>query len=447
MNGDADQSGQPGGRRGRSRRLLALATGAALGLAAAGVAVAQTVSADSVRGKARPDFAALGIESGQLLGLHHNGEAPGGLLDSFLVYPVFETAATYDSNVFRVDDGDAQGDFITDLRPSLRVESDWDNHFFAVEANGTARRHASLTNEDTTTWTLSNDGQIDLNEWTDLLTFLSFDSNTTQRGTLLDPGLTSSPTRFYTTTAKTALTYQRDALLLRLAFDVVRTNFENNGAVTNADLDRTERFAELRAAYDLVDGLQVFVAPGYKTVRYDRQFDGGGVERDSDTLRVETGVVWEATGVAELRLRLGWFSRDSHGAIFRDATGFRVGGDLLWNLSEITTLSASLDQEIAEEALRRASSISRVDRTSVRVSLDHEPLDDVIMTGRTAIVFDEFIGANQSQRTLTVGGDVTYYVNERWLLELTAERGKRTTEGGGTPYVYDLLSAALRYRI
>lgn len=137
-----------------------------LGLAIAWTAFpafAQTAKEDSVAKRARPDYDPLGIESRDLLA--RMGIATNPVTGSFLIFPVFNVGLEYDDNIFRIET-DERSDKILRLKPSIKVQSDWDNHSLAFRAGASIGRYQDNGSEDFEDYNFGVSGRLDLSERT-----------------------------------------------------------------------------------------------------------------------------------------------------------------------------------------------------------------------------------------------------------------------------------------
>src|ERR1044072_1999750 len=98
----------------------------------------------SVFERARPDYDPLGLHAG-----------------SFRIFPRAEVGEAYNDNIFATKNN-ADGDFITLLRPQIRAESDWGRHAVALGAGAAGGRYFEHTGENYLDGYVNADGRIDV---------------------------------------------------------------------------------------------------------------------------------------------------------------------------------------------------------------------------------------------------------------------------------------------
>lgn len=150
---------------------------------------------ESVTGRIRPEYDPLGLpldllfwETGRVFSPDSSRPREGQTaLGSFIVYPSLSTELEFTDNVYDEENGQ-NSDFIFRTTPLVRLESDWDNHFLAVEGGLTYGKYFSQSSEDYVDLLAATDFRIDVTEEVLLNGRLEWRQGHESRGDADDPG-------------------------------------------------------------------------------------------------------------------------------------------------------------------------------------------------------------------------------------------------------------------
>ena len=112
-----------------------------------------------------------------------------------------------------------------------------------------------------------------------------------------------------------------------------------------------------------------------------------GGNRDSQGFAVRAGVTYDATGVTFLELGGGYFQQDFVNARFGDEKGLSIQGRVVWNATDLATVTVELARAVTESTLVDVSSV--VD-TDVALGLDYELLDYLLLSGQVGYLNSDF---------------------------------------------------------
>ena len=82
-------------------------------------------------------------------------------LGGFTLSPKLEVTETYDSNIFSVELAETE-DYIATISPSLRLNSNWNNHAIGINARADIKRYMDHDAEDAEAYTFGGNGRIDI---------------------------------------------------------------------------------------------------------------------------------------------------------------------------------------------------------------------------------------------------------------------------------------------
>jgi len=392
-------------------------------------AYAQDAQAESVRGVGIFELNPIGIELDRLIELPFDLLEDGGydpdeeredIISTFIAFPKFEVEFTHTDNLFRATEG--KSDFITVYRPSLVIQSDWDNHSLSFSASTNIGRHKNHALEDFEDYSLSTALNLVVDEFTAASASLSHTRSHGARGDIDDPGELFSPDiSFINSLVMGFVRSIPDGLLVDLQTQVSKISFENNGPRNNSDRWSTDYQVRARIGWEIEEGTTVFVQPRAFFSRFRVEVDDFGTNRDYNEYEMTAGVRLNATPITFLEFLAGVSTRKNKDEQFQDTVNYLSRGAFVWNPTSVTTLSAGLDQSFEGAA---AEGVSGTLTRSFTTSVDWTPQDDVILTAETTLRIEEFEGINSttSRQSMIIGLVADWAINRNFYSRLSLSR-------------------------
>lgn len=340
----------------------------------------------SVSARPDPDFDPLGMP-----------------VRSFLIHPSLQLREQYNDNIF-ADDDNEQSDFITNIRPSLVVRSNWDIHALRVFTSADLGRHLDNSNEDYEDFRIGAAGRYDIAYDTFIDGDIRYDNAHEDRSSPDDAG-SDDPTEIDILSAR--LGFTRALGRLKLFFDTRARDIEfedasaNGVTIDNSFRNRFETEADLKLAYEFIPNYEVFARGVYD----DRNYESTPFpDRSSEGFRTEIGTAINISGKVKGEIHGGYISQNYQG-VFDDINAADYGGSLLWNITALTSLRAGLDRDVIETSDALASGYIR---TSASAGVEHS-FDDGLL-GILALTYDddEFVGIERDDQTLGASLDLEY---------------------------------------
>lgn len=422
------------GRPVRGKRAVALSRKICVGLLGVfGVfslspAFAQTAKEDSVAKRARPDYDPLGIESRDLL--DRLGIATNPVTGSFLIFPKVDMGTAYDDNIFRIEE-DERSDTIFLFRPSVRVKSDWDNHALNFNAGGDIGRYNSNTSEDYEDFNLGTSGRLDLSERTNVGGGVAFAKVHTARSSPDDSGLGVPLTESFETKYNLSAAFKGERFSFLYKGKASILDFRDAGPVNNDDQDRSEYETSLRAGYEFVVGTTLFVEPSYNIVDYKDAIDDGGLQRSGSGYEVLAGFSWDVSGVTFLELGAGFLEQKRDDTLLKTISGVSFSGDLVWNATDLVTITSGLSRDVKETTIEDATGILD---TEWNLEVDYDPLENLIFNIGGSVTNEKFEGASREEDTIKFKFGAKYLIHPNFVTELKYRFEKRDSNEIGESY-------------
>ena len=352
-------------------------------LALAAPVAAQTAFEDSIARRTVKDHDPNGLVVG-----------PAG---SFLLFPTFTIDTVHTDNLFATDSGKVSDQFVL-LNPTIAVRSDWDNHALNLSAGATYARHRRTPNEDWIDYRLAADGRLDIALGGRATAAASVQREHEPRSSP-DDSRARHPTRFQRFAVDLGGAYRRDAILLKLDLHGRRLDFRDNGGVNEDDRDRNTLEARGRAGYELVPGSSAFVEAAYNVRDFDQTIDDNGFKRSSDGYEVLVGTTLDLSGVTFAEAAVGYRDQRIDDPDLPNVTGVSFLGRLVWNPTDLITVTAHLRRLVNETTLVDASA----DFTStVGMRIDYSPLEDLLLNLAVEYRNDAFKGIAREDDDISI---------------------------------------------
>jgi hypothetical protein len=384
----------------------------------------------TVQNRPRPELDALGLHVG-----------------SFYVFPSVTNGVSYNSNVFATH-SNATSDFVYTLAPQVNVRSDWGRHSVGVSAGGNLGFYYDETAENYKDAFAKANGLLDITTNTKLRGNVELLREHEERSDPDDAG-GAEPGIFYTYAGGLEGSHRFNRLTISLGGDVRRYDYEDvdatgGGTIDQDDRDRVLFRPAMKAAYEFHPGYSAFVRAEGEIVRYDEGTDNSGFKRDSQGFDVVGGASLDLTGLLFGDAFAGIRQRYFEDSRFDSVTGPVVGATLTWIPTGLTTVTFKADSQIIESTGLNTSSYNS---TGVGITVDHELLRNLIVSGGGGFRYDDFDGITRTDRFFigTVGAQ--YLWNRYLSLGAQYSFSNRDSDVAGNDYTRNLISLLLTAKL
>lgn len=353
---------------------------------------------ETVLTRPRPEVEQLGVRAG-----------------GFRILPRMEVGGTYDSNVFATDTA-TKDDFITVIRPELDVRSDWNNHALNFRASGDLARYSQYKTQDFNDFATSLNGRVDVLRDVQVGAEAFFRREHEGAGDADLIGSFTRPVVSYASGGEAYYAHRFGRFSTRLSGGGTYYNYENGtdaaGRVVSQDYrDRWDTRGALRLGYDVAEGYQAFIQGALVKSHYTHT-PAGSPSRDSDGYEVVGGAAFDLTGLLTGEVFAGYMERSYDTALYKDFSGFTVGGRLNWSVTQLTTVTGQASRQVRDTLIYQNGRVaSSYTRTLVALGVDHELLRSLLLNGRAQYRTDDYNGISRTDDVYTLGAGATYQVN------------------------------------
>lgn len=369
--------------------------------------------------------------------------APQGIhFRGFVLYPELKVSPLYDDNIFLSEDN-AQGDFVTNIAPRLRIEKKYGPHSFDFDAQGFITRHREFTDENLKLYTAETGGNIHIAEGWSALYRLFSKRDVISRQEPGDTQFSEKPITNDRNEVSVGLAKQFNRLTLTLLGKAGRRTYaDGTSSVTglplvNDDNNHTTRRAELLATYDLlganteVPEHTLFASLSHQTQTFD---DGvataTGMSPDNTENGFMAGFTTKYKGLIFGKLGLGYFRRDFEAG--KDVGKLDTDISLAFNLTPKLTLSLGASREVDQDN----AFLTGVVNTQGMLGLDYELLHNWFVGASYTYKDKEFLGDLEG-RNDKIGESVIYtrYLHSpRFESRFEVEHDARESNAAGADY-------------
>lgn len=385
------------------------------------------VRGQSVGSRPRPGYDPVGIRAG-----------------SFIILPSTNISETYDDNIFATDNGKVD-DFITRLSPQIDINSLWANHALNFTAGLDRYIYADETDENRTDYNFGADGRLDILRETNVVAAISHAQRHEERGSATFSSSTAvEPVEYTQTDARLALNQRFNRVTATIGGTYTNLDYDDvasmAGPILNEDLRDREIYSEaLRLGYDVSPDTNVYVQGSVNQRRYDI---GLPVQnRDSDGYEVLLGSTFKLTNLASGQIFVGYQDQDYDAGALEDINGVSYGANVDWYVTALTTVHLNASSTIEESDLGGSSGYLR---QVVGLSVDHELLRNVILSGAVSYENDDYEGTPRNDDYLGGTLGVAYLLNRYLAVGIDYDITDRNSTLSGLDYTRNRVAFTLR---
>lgn len=375
----------------------------------------------------------------------------GARIGDFFFYPSGELEEFWDSNVF-ASESNTTSDFITSIRPAASLLSNWGSSELNFLANAEVRRYASQVSENQTNYNLITNGRLDILRGEYLSGGLGFQNAHEDRTSPSSVPTQLHPTEYQDSNGYLKFVRERGLLGLQVNAGMDYFSYDNVFTSSGTLLDESDRNRLVihggpRLTYEIVPGYHAFIAGDANTQIYQSTFDSNGIQRSSHGFEMDVGTAFQITPLITGEAFVGYIQQIYDDPQINNIHSPGFGGNLLWNVTQATSIRAKLSRTVQEVDLFGSTATQTVTsflETQAGVAVEQEVLRNVLLTGGVAFTSDDFQGTSRVDHIVggTVG--VAYLLNRMWRAGLDVSYDSRTSNVADVSYNIALIGAKIR---
>ena len=350
--------------------------------------------ADDIVARPRPGYDAQGIPAG-----------------SFRLFPALTLATSFDDNIDRKEINTLSDVFFT-ISPSAVLRSQWSQHALNLSASSDTLVYSRYSTEDITNYTLRGDGRLDVLRGFRILGDASYAQLHVVRSSPDLSANAESPLPYWQTHADISAEYQPSDFGISAGvafdhFDYGSVDLVGGGIDSWNDQNRDVIVPHARVSYQFSPDYVAYVEGIYDDREFDHAFDRSGLARSSRGYRVRGGLSAPLSHLLQGGIFLGYLDQ-RFAAPLPDVSGLDFGANLDWYVTQLTTVRVAAARVVNDTTFDGASAM---DDESVRISVDHELLRNLVLHGIVSYTDSRFHGIARDDEIIDAGFGADYFLN------------------------------------
>ena len=374
----------------------------------------------------------------------------GMRIGSFLLFPEIEAGADMSNNVLDTR-FDTQPDAGPEVKPSLRLDSDWSRHFLSFEANADGIWYSEFPIADVKNYQFLLRGRVDATSRTHFSG--EIEKSQVQEGpSSIDiTDISGANTAVVEQHATAGFEQRFNRLALKLTGTVADYHYSDAGDPTLAgpipfvDIrDYRETLGTLRSTYEFQSNWAGFVETAINERDYEEPINVAGLRRGSSGVTARAGVNLRVAGTLFGEIAGGWGEQQPIDDRLSTISGPLLDGDLIWMPRPSTKLEFLARSEIDETTLD--DSAGAIDHF-IELSLQQAFWRYLVLGVYASHEVADFSDDPEIDRRTKFGATSEYYFNPLWSAYVRYEHTDFTaTPDPSGDFVEDEIKLGLRFR-
>ena len=278
-------------------------------------------------------------------------------LGSFLLFPELDVGADLTNNVLDTH-FDTRSDIGPELKPRLRLDSNWGRHYLGFEANADRIWYSDFPIADTKNYQVLGRGRLDITSRTHLSGEIEKSQVQENPSSISITDISNANTAVLEQHATAGLDHTFNRLSVKLIGTVADYNYADAsdptlaGPVPFVDIrDYRETLGIVRSTYEFQSSWAGFIETSLNDRVYREPITSVGLRRGSSGFRALAGVNLRVGGTLFGEIAAGYGQQQPIDNGFDTVEGPLVNGDLIWMPSPMTKLEFLARTEIDETTL------------------------------------------------------------------------------------------------
>ncbi|MBV8589786.1 MAG: outer membrane beta-barrel protein, partial [Acetobacteraceae bacterium] len=356
-------------------------------------------------------------------------QAPGVPLGAFTVRPQLSESFGYDTNPTGFSS--SPGSWLLQTSPSLALNSNWSRNSLGAAFSLDNYKYFDTTNQTHTDWTASLGGgyTIGRSDLTLGYSHLSLHQSATDVGAV--PSTTPVP--YQVNDLRAGYTFDLGRLSFSPNVGVRSYNFENTTiegvSVSQEYRDRVGVTAGVTTRYNLSERRNlVFVVEGVDSHFTRPQI--GQPTYNSKSFLALAGLDYESSGALRYQVLVGLEYRGYESRAFKNEIAPIAQAAVIWTPTRLTTVTGLLSRVIEDPA---AEGTAGYTYTTAGVTVYHEYLRNLILTGRLSVQNAAYLQSSTSSTSFSIGAGANWLLNRNMRLSADYDF---TTQNGASPSTF-----------
>jgi len=379
------------------------------------------IRGQSVADRPRPDYDATPLSVG-----------------AFEFFPAMNFTSYADTNIFAQNGGEAS-DLVWKANPAFSLLSNWGRNAIAFTGFGDLDFYTANSSQNYYSGAMQAEGRWDIAHQTWLAGTANYQRVTELRGSPSTPGNAEGPSQ-YNLYSGNADAYRGLGLLkVKLDYNVAYYDYSpldliGGGTASQNARDRIQNLASTEVSYDLTENFKPFVRAGYDW----RDYTADNLH-SSDGEKVDVGSRMDFGGIITAEAYVGWL-RQNYFNFGDDVSDMDFGGDVLWNVTGLTSIELKVSRSIEETEIGQASSYIATGGT---LTVTHELRRNILLDAHTGYTGLDYQGLFRHDDYYDNGLGLRYFINRNLYSDFTYDYERRGTDASGENFNRHILLTRL----
>lgn len=335
----------------------------------------------------------------------------------FIIFPEAEISVAALDNLFR-SRVNPRSDVFLDVRPSVRVVSNWRQHAVEFRATGLSTFHNHFPSEDDRGGSFEGRGRIDLSRRTNLEFFGGWSLAQEARGSINAPSRLGDRADIETRRTGVIANHRFNRLSLQLRGSVTDVDYSGTRSETGVYFTNNERDVRTtevaaRAQWEFKPTFSVFAESAVNWRDYGG-VPADGISRESQGERNRVGISFgSASKIVRGEISIGQGHQQFQDSRLPEIRGVIVDANLAWRVSGLTSLLLTARSDVGESTL--AGSGGSMSRTA-QLELRHAFQRHLIGTAGLRMTQQDYEGVTLTEREVAALAGLEYYLNREVTL-------------------------------
>lgn len=357
-------------------------------------------------------------------------------VESFQFFPSLTTAAYYDSNIYATSKT-AHDDAVTKVDPALSVSSNWGRHAVAFSGFADINNYVNNDTESFTSGAAQLDGRYDIAPLTWLSLAAGYQRDTEPRSSPSIPGGAAEPTQFDLYTGGVELFRGVGKLKLKANYDFNYFDYDpvtlvGGGIASQNGRNRYGNAVRGNVEYEISENIKPYI----ETVFDWRDYTSNNF-RSSTGYNVDVGGKFDFGGVTTAKAYVGYIGRDYSHFSSGGVNAFDFGGNLLWNVTDLTSIVFEGKRTIEETTLGGIAvptAASSYIASGGSVTVTHELRRNVLVEGNVGYTNNDFQRASRNDDDYDMGIGTRILISRNLYSDVTYDYSFRDSNTAGSDY-------------
>lgn len=343
----------------------------------------------------------------------HAGLEPNGFyVGAILVKPSVTTRIEGDTNVLNRT-SDKRGDVFVVITPAISAVGGTERATYVVRAQAAVARFARLSSQNSETFGIEANGQLQLTRKTSLFARVAFDRRNEPRGQAGETAVEGSPAEYDQVETQLAARTETGALRLTASATATKRDYADIVRANGVSVDQQFRATNaisvgLKAEYAHPSGATLFVSG-----KYDRSDSPNArlcCDQSSKGGQWNAGIRAELTNLITSEITAGYVSREYKSPIYKDFNGLVWQSRIDWYPTELMSLSLSGGRKIVNSGIPSVAGIV-VDSAVFQLFYEVRRNLDIVVT--LARSFEDYREADTTASITAAGVEARYILGPR----------------------------------